>query len=301
MTADLALAVTATGAVLRPPGAPDDWFDVATELGRRGYKYLPPGAHYLLAAVRRALGTGAALAAEPDRRGLAVGCHGVLGDHYAAADRTVAAGHSDRLSPVTAPFFAVNALAGRVAGEHRTQGFTLTTTSPRVAGLEAWETGGRALRAGRCDVLVVATTEHGTGAADGAVAVVLEDAGRAAARGAVVHGRCRVGTGLVPATSDVPRATAALLGDLPRRLGLPDRIPVLMDSDGSAFADTVAGLVGEWGPVRPAAAGGPGCVPPVLAVSTAVAAGADTVVVSASRTGHVAVAHIIGPDKESAA
>ncbi|GIF02263.1 beta-ketoacyl synthase N-terminal-like domain-containing protein [Paractinoplanes rishiriensis] len=301
MTAGLSLAVTGTGAVLRPAGAPDDWFDVAAELGRRGYKYLPPGAHYLLAAVRRALGAHSAMAAEPDRRGLAVGCHGVLGDHYAAADHTVVTGHADRLSPVTAPFFAVNALAGRVASEQRIQGFTVTTTSPRIAGLEAWETGGRALRAGRCDVLVVATTEHGAGSADGAVAVVLEDAGRAAARGAAVQARCSVQTGLVPATADVPRETGALLRELARRLDLPARIPVLIDSDGSAFAATVTGLVAGWGPVRPAAAGGSGCVPPLRAVCAAVAGAADTVVVSASRTGHVAVARVSGAGEETGA
>jgi 3-oxoacyl-[acyl-carrier-protein] synthase II len=283
------LVVTGVGTALRPPGGSDDWFDVTARLGRRGYKYLPAGAHYLLAAVKDAVG-GAVDAVAPERRGLAVGCHGVLAAYYAAADRTVVDGSAEDLSPVTAPFFAINALAGRTAGEHAVKGFTLTTTSPRISGLQAWETGARAAAAGRCDVLVVAVTEHGAGDGDGAVAVVLESRDRAAARGATVHGECRVRTGFLPPDAD-PGEAAAYVRDLVGRVGAGDAVPVrLIADDAPAGRLVAAALQDRAGPLsHPSAASG-GCVTPVRAVSEALGRSGHTLIVTASSTGHIAAA-----------
>jgi 3-oxoacyl-[acyl-carrier-protein] synthase II len=279
------LVVTGVGTALRPSGAPDDWFDVPTRLGRRGYKYLPPGAHYLLAAVKDALGDAADTTA-PERRGLAVGCHGVLAGFYADVDRTVVGGSADDLSPVTAPFFAINALAGRAAGDHGFQGFTLTVTTPRIGGLQAWETGARAAAAGRCDQLVVAATEHGAGAGDGAVAVLLESRASAAARGATVSGACRVRTGYIPSTADRDRVTA-YVHDLVERVGAGPDVPVRLITDDSVTGRLVAAALQDR--TSPTAVDD-GCVAPVTAVCDALAEPGTTLIVTASSTGHIAAA-----------
>jgi 3-oxoacyl-[acyl-carrier-protein] synthase II len=208
----------------------------------------------------------------------------VLAAYYADADRTVTDGSADDLSPVTAPFFAINALAGRAAGEHAIQGFTLTTTSPRVGGLQAWETGARAATAGRCDLLVVAATEHGAGAGDGSVAVLLESRERAAARGATVFGACRVRTGHVPSTADPDRVTAYVL-DLVERVGAGPDVPVRLIADDSVTGRLVAAALHDR--VTPAPADR-GCVAPVQAVCDALDGPGTTLIVTASSTGHIA-------------
>src|SRR5690606_33360314 len=113
------IAVTGLGVVARERQA-DDWFDVAAELGPRGYKYLPPASQYLLAAARKAVaGRGGLKDVPPHRRGAAVGTNSALRAYFDDADRKVTAGHSDDLSPAGAPYFAVKVLSGRLASEHR--------------------------------------------------------------------------------------------------------------------------------------------------------------------------------------
>ncbi|MFF4623365.1 beta-ketoacyl synthase N-terminal-like domain-containing protein [Nonomuraea jabiensis] len=154
------IAVTGAGEVCAP-------FDVSEELGRRGYKYLLPASRYLLAATRRAVAAGGRLDHAPaERRGVAVGSNTAVREYFTQA---MAATSQADLSPAMAPYFAINVLAARVTGEHELKAFSLTCTSPNVAGFEAIELGGRALAAGRADVMVVAAME-GTGA----VAMVVE-------------------------------------------------------------------------------------------------------------------------------
>ena len=94
-------------------------------------------------------------------------------------DRQVAGEEgADGLAPVSAPYFAVNVLGNRVAADHGLKAFALTMASPRTAAMDAVEAGARALRAGRCDVALVAATEHrlpgGAAGEEGAVAFLLE-------------------------------------------------------------------------------------------------------------------------------
>ncbi|NUS86148.1 MAG: 3-oxoacyl-ACP synthase, partial [Streptomyces sp.] len=179
MTADL--IVTGVGTV-RPEG-----FDFKTALGPRGYKYLPTASQYFLAAAKRALadaGPGTLEATRAERRGAAVGTNSAAASLHDAMDRTVMETGAADLSPATAPYFSINLFGSRLATEHELKGFNLTFASPRVAGLEALETGRRALAAGRARWLLAGATEQvlaeGEPGAEtseaGAVALVLEPA-----------------------------------------------------------------------------------------------------------------------------
>ncbi|MFD0444511.1 beta-ketoacyl synthase N-terminal-like domain-containing protein [Streptomyces rhizosphaericus] len=171
-----------------------DGFDFRTALGRHGYKYLPAASQYFLAAAKRALaqaGPDALAAVGPEERGAAVGTNSAALALHHTMDRTVTATGAGDLSPVTAPYFSINLFGSRLATEHDLKGFNLTFTSPRVAGLEALQTGQRALATGRARRLLAGATEEalpeGEPGADtseaGAVALVLEPEPAARGRG----------------------------------------------------------------------------------------------------------------------
>jgi|GEM_PF-2806692 len=189
------------------PGAPDGWFDPKVRLGRRGYKYLPPACQYLLAAGRAALAdaagpgdaeAGGVLASvDPSARGVAVGTNCAASRLHAEMNRTIIETDADEISPALAPFFSINLFGSRLGAEHACQAFNLTLTSPRLAGLDAFALGARAVRLGRAEVLLVGVTEDAVapgeggmaGAEVGAVVLVCEPESRARARGAAPRGR----------------------------------------------------------------------------------------------------------------
>lgn len=218
------LVVSGVGTV-RPEG-----FDFRTALGPRGYKYLPTASQYFLAAAKRALagiGPDALDGVDAERRGAAVGTNSAAAALHDAMDRTVMETGAEDLSPVTAPYFSINLFGSRLATEHELKGFNLTFASPRVAGLEAIESGGRALAAGRAHWLLAGATEQvlaeGEPGADtseaGAVALVLEPATAVAARGGRVYGRVAVRSFFLPPAlaggrSGAERARALIDGAL---------------------------------------------------------------------------------------
>ncbi|MDT3399149.1 beta-ketoacyl synthase N-terminal-like domain-containing protein [Streptomyces sp. B1866] len=211
-----------------------DGFDFRTALGRRGYKYLPAASQYFLAAAKRALahaGEGSLTAADPQARGAAVGTNSAAAALHDAMDRTVIGAGAAELSPLTAPYFSVNLFGSRLATEHALKAFNLTFTSPRVAGLEALQTGLRAVAAGRAGWLLAGATEealppHEPGAKTseaGAVALVLEPARAVAARGGLPRGRVAVRTFFLPpreaASARGAEAAGELLADALAALG----------------------------------------------------------------------------------
>ncbi|MFI7538940.1 beta-ketoacyl synthase N-terminal-like domain-containing protein [Streptosporangium sp. NPDC049376] len=268
------IVVTGVGTVVPERHGP--WFDVTTELGPRGYKYLPPASQYLLAAARRAVTGGGGLEHVPaHRRGAAVGTNGALRAYFDDVDRVVTTGHSDDLSPAGAPYFAINVLSGRLASDHQIKAFSLTLTSPRVAGFEAVEIGLRALAAGRADVLIAAAMEHGLphhapglAAEQGAVAMTMEPRALAEERGAPILGSCFARTAFAPpalmTTSAGRRQLAAQIETAVSRLGTGDVVvrPVL---DDSAVSRALAGVLAATGlTVRPALTADGGCLAPLL-------------------------------------
>ncbi|HZM83223.1 MAG TPA: beta-ketoacyl synthase N-terminal-like domain-containing protein, partial [Candidatus Limnocylindrales bacterium] len=216
-----------------PPG----WFDYKTELGPRGYKYLPPALHYLLTAARHALADGVGAA------GVVLGTNSAVSALHAAMDRTVVQSHSAELSPMLAPYFSVNLAAGKLASEHRLTGFQLTLTSPRIAGLEAIQVAARALAMGRASCLLIAATEAAPDPAEpgadrgeeGAVVLVARPLSNVDASGAGVRstagsagssaalsggGTCRARTFFVP--PDAPHRAGEALAAAWAGLGLWD-------------------------------------------------------------------------------
>jgi 3-oxoacyl-[acyl-carrier-protein] synthase II len=284
------LTVTGIGVVMRDTPAQDGpWFDPRARLGARGYKYLPPACQYLLAAARTAGDPGDALAAVPaECRGVAVGTNGALTELFDQMDRQVTEGHADDLSPVTAPYFATNVTSNRLSVDLDCTGFSLTFTSPRVAGLEAIQHGARALATGRCARLVVAVAEHG--AEQGAVVLLCAPPGTDAG-----YGSCFARTGFVP-----PRGLDSVAGRVRATEVVTDLLSAV-DGQGAVRLVVDDSPVGRMvaGAVR--AAGMPDVVPrragSLAAMASAaelLAAGAAGVVVVASEQGNVAVAGISG-------
>ncbi|MFI9629741.1 beta-ketoacyl synthase N-terminal-like domain-containing protein [Streptomyces sp. NPDC052042] len=290
----------------RPRAAvPEGWFDHRTELGRRGYKYLPTAAQYFLAASNRALAAGAGFTGvPPQERGAAVGTNSGADALHSAMDATVMKSGAGDLSPATAPFFSINLFGSRMAMEHQLQGFNLTLTSPRVAGLEAVQTGARALRLGRASWLLAGATEEaadplepGVSAAEsGAVALVLESADRAAARGATVLGHISVRSGYLPppaaGTDRGRRRLARLLDGLAPEEADATPYGVTAVLDDSAVSGAVAAALGPAARHVPA---GSGCLEPLLQTAGALAGGRErrpTAVVTAAAQGGVAVCWI---------
>lgn len=282
---------------------PDGWFDPRQRLGKRGYKYLPAASQYLLAAAHGALADARddLAAVAPDARGVAVGTNSAASALHASMDRTVVRSSADDLSPAFAPFFSINLFSSRLATEHELKGFNLTSTSPRVAGLEALETGLRSLRLGRAAWLLVGATEEPLdpdqpGAASsecGAVALVLEPAQAAEHRGAAVYGHLRARTAfLAPALAaghaGQRRATELWREGL-RALGAGSGpAGALLVVDDSPVGRAVAAAVGED---SQRAAAGAGCLEPMLQAAGLVACGAcERVLVTASAHGNVAIA-----------
>lgn len=234
--------------------AGDDWFDVRTALGPRGYKYLPPAAQYLLAAARRAVADAGPFleAVGEEQRGAAAGTNSGVAALHDQLDRTVVDANADDISPLTAPFFSVNLLASQLSLHHGIKGFNLTLTSPVVAGLEAVEVGSRFVAMGRSRVLMAGATEAevrgeapGTGSDEaGAAVLVLESADAALARGARVYGSCRVRTLFLPPqvlTRGGDREAARnVVIDARRALGDgAAELPVAAELDGSLVSTVV--------------------------------------------------------------
>ncbi|WP_053161059.1 beta-ketoacyl synthase N-terminal-like domain-containing protein [Streptomyces caatingaensis] len=232
--------------------ADDAWFDVAAELGPRGYKYVPPSCRYLLAATRRAVAdAGGSPAAVPEaERGMAVGTNSGIAALIDGMDATVTGPGAERLSPATAPYFSINTLAGRVAMDHGVKGWNLTLTSPRTAGLEALLAGARAVAAGRSTVLLAGSTEaalpdhHPAHAASeaGAVVLVLEPRGRAAA---APYGTCRTAVFSLPAAEpQLDEILIRLLKDAPA----PDSALLVTDAtDASPLGAVLADALRRFG------------------------------------------------------
>ncbi|MGF1662367.1 MAG: hypothetical protein ACFCVG_07825 [Kineosporiaceae bacterium] len=129
--AGTAAAAAASGA------APTDWFDHATVLGPRGYKYLPLPSQLSLAAGRRAL-SGVDLEAVPSTsRSLWVAASTAAASLHEPMDATVRSRGADLLSPLGAPFFSINLAAGRLSSELLSHGGATTYTTPGTAGLDA--------------------------------------------------------------------------------------------------------------------------------------------------------------------
>ncbi|MFI0821518.1 beta-ketoacyl synthase N-terminal-like domain-containing protein [Streptomyces sp. NPDC021098] len=287
-----------------------DGFDFRVELGRRGYKYLPSASQYVLAAAKRALadaGEDALTAAGPERRGAAVGTNSAATALHHAMDRTVTGASAAELSPVTAPYFSINLFGSRLATEHDLKGFNLTVTSPRVAGLEALQTGARAVAAGRASRLLAGATEEalpegepGAYASEaGAVALLLEPAAAVAERGGRAHGRVGVRTAFLPpalaATADgAPQAAEALrdaLAALGHRPGDPLTVTAVLDE--SPVGEAVAAAF----PGAARVPAGSGCLAPLARVAAALRRPPDHAhaVVTAAAEGNTAVC-LITPD-----
>ncbi|WP_055555222.1 beta-ketoacyl synthase N-terminal-like domain-containing protein [Streptomyces sp. NBRC 110028] len=286
-----------------------DGFDFRAELGRRGYKYLPSASQYVLAAAKRALadaGEDALTAAGPERRGAAVGTNSAATSLHHAMNRTVVgAGGAGALSPATAPYFSINLFGSRLATEHDLKGFNLTVTSPRVAGLEALQTGARAVAAGRASRLLAGATEEalpeGEPGADtseaGAVALLLEPAAAVAERGGRAYGRVGVVTFFLPPALAVPAggagAAAEALRDalaaLGHRPGTPPTVTAVLD--GSPVGEAVGEAVVAAFPGAERVPAGAGCLAPLAHVAAALRHPTDHAhaVVTAAAEGNTAV------------
>ncbi|AVT29691.1 3-oxoacyl-ACP synthase [Plantactinospora sp. BC1] len=302
------VVVTGIGVCAPPverPAADGAWFDVRTQLGRRGYKYLPAACQYLLVAGRQALddaGDCLTGAAEQDR-GVVIGTNNGAAALHDEQDRTVIAEHASELSPVTAPYGAVNVLTSRLSMEHGFTGISLTLISPLVAGLESVQVGARAFAAGRADLLLVGAMEQAVPAPEaaapeeGAVVLVLEPPERAAARGATGYGRCAVRTLLLPphglAAGAGRERAVAVLREAAHSLGA-DQVPVHAVLDDSPVSELVAGAVpAAVGPVRDAGPPAAGSLTPMLRLADRLrAADGDSLLVTAAGTGNVAMVRI---------
>ncbi|WP_189151925.1 beta-ketoacyl synthase N-terminal-like domain-containing protein [Streptomyces lacrimifluminis] len=308
-----------------------EWFNHRTRLGPRGYKYLPSAAQYILAAARAAqVDRGCPEAHPADRRGFLLATNAGLAGLFDSMDATIAAEGAAGISPASAPYFAVNVLGNRLAAELSLNGFALTFATARTAAVDALSTGALALASGRCDTLVLAAVEEpvpdgrGGGGEQGAVALTLEPAVAARARGTAVRATLRTRSLFVPPAAldgaqgraHADRVLAAALTQVLPSANPPSTVHVDLDSS-PVSAAVVAALAGI--PVRlpepprdgPYPDGPPedddpartgrllpprriGCLGPALAVARAVnaAKGGDQLVVCATGAGHVALVRV---------
>ncbi|RNG07753.1 beta-ketoacyl synthase N-terminal-like domain-containing protein [Streptomyces botrytidirepellens] len=285
-----------------------DGFDFRDELGRRGYKYLPSASQYVLAAAKRALvdaGEDALTAAVPELRGAAVGTNSAATALHHAMDRTVTGAGAGELSPATAPYFSINLFGSRLATEHDLKGFNLTLTSPRIAGLEALQTGARALAAGRASRLLAGATEEalpedepGADTSEaGAVALLLEPAAAVAERGGRAYGRIAVRTFFLPpslaASTGGAGAAAEALRDALAALGHRPGTPLTFTAvlDGSPVGEAVGEAVAAAAPGAERVPAGAGCLAPMARVAAALRNRPDHAhaVVTAAAEGNTAV------------
>ncbi|TQJ23666.1 3-oxoacyl-[acyl-carrier-protein] synthase II [Micromonospora sp. A202] len=280
------------------------WFDHRTRLGARGYRYLPPATQYALAAARHAAG-GTGLAEVPEvRRGLALATNGGLGRLFDDMDRQVASAEgAEGLAPVSAPYFALNVLGNRVAADHGLKAFALTMASPRTAAMDAVEAGARALRAGRCDVALVAATEHhlpdaGSGSApgeEGAVALVLEASDGRQETPVLRAGSLFVPPQVLAAPGGTERAAVAIRAAVRRVTGdaAPGlRVRLILDGSGLAelTARTVAAALAGSDVTQHRTESPLGCLTPALHLADALTGEpGDTLLVTAVHDGHLAI------------
>ncbi|MER6875059.1 beta-ketoacyl synthase N-terminal-like domain-containing protein, partial [Amycolatopsis sp. NPDC000673] len=233
--------------------------------------------------------------APPEARAAVVGSTVGLGPLYREIEQAALAGDGHQVSPASAPFFAVNAIAGRLAADLMVKGFTMTTTSPGVGGLEAVAAAGRALALGRCDVALAGATEHARAGGQGAAVLVCERRPEALARGAHVYGSCRVRTAFGPprlvAEPTGARRLAAELDELLDQLAVSPDVPVSVMCDDSAVGSAVARRFPEarWEPPDSR----DGCLRPVLGIAAPLAAGRQQLVVTATTVGNIALAHVV--------
>jgi 3-oxoacyl-[acyl-carrier-protein] synthase II len=316
----LGLGMIAPGAVrpadaLEPTVEPlGDWFDPEALLPGRGYRRLPPGCRYLLAAARSAVAdTGAWFAGlpAPDRAA-------VIGGNNAGAtlqddfDRTVIDTGAADLSPARVPYMALSMFGGRLAPEHGLRAFVLATNSPAVAGLEAVQAAARALAAGRATAVLVGAVEdrpapvqgggceHDLGAA--VLVCVPEGAPVAGERS---YGRCSVRGAFVGAAGGVPE-TSDVLDPLWKELladGPPvARIDAVLDDSpaGAAVAAWLTARAGDHAVTVLARPPGCGSLAPLRRVVGRLAAGTPgrVVVLAGSAHGHVSIAEVL-PEQTS--
>ena len=287
-------------------GAADGaWFDVAARLGGRGYKYLPAASQYLLAAARAALrdAGGDLERTPPERRAATTGTNSGAAPVHEQIDRELLAGGPDALSPMLAPYFSINLIPGRLATESRLKGFSLTLTTPRVAGLEAIEAAHRAISLGRADLVLAGAAEApppivaGVAPEAGAGVLVLEREAAARERGARVRGTCQIATCFIsPSTlgSARGRAAAALtLDETLARLGAEGE-PAWVTADGSHVAGSVAASLERRCLTTAARPAGAGCLRPLLDVAGLLAAGGGPTLLAASAPqGNVALVRVV--------
>ncbi|MFG6201314.1 beta-ketoacyl synthase N-terminal-like domain-containing protein [Nonomuraea sp. JJY05] len=313
----LGLGMIAPGAVrpahaLEPPVEPlPDWFDTEALLPGRGYRKLPPGCRYLLAAARSALDdTGAWFAGLPPQDRAAV-----IGGNNAGAtlqddfDRTVIATGAADLSPARVPYMALSMFGSRLAPEHGLQAFVLAINSPAVAGLEAVQTAARALATRRATAVLAGAVEDrpapvqgGGDAHDLGAAVLVCVPEGASVAGERAYGHCSVRGAFVGAAGGVPEVSE-VLDPLWKELladGRPvARIDAVLD-DSPAGAAVVAWLTARAGDravttlARPP---GSGTLAPLRRVVGRMAAGTAerAVVLAVSAHGHVSIADVL-PD-----
>jgi 3-oxoacyl-[acyl-carrier-protein] synthase II len=296
MTVDL--VVSGVGAV-RPEG-----FDYRTELGPRGYKYLPLASQYLLAAAKRAVADAGDIpvSVAEESRAAIVGTNSAASSLHAVMDRTVIETSAQDLSPATAPFFSINLFGSRLSTEYALKGFNLTITTPRVAGLEALQIGDRSVALGRASWLLVGATEAALDGVEpgahtseaGAVALVLESADAVARRGSQACGRCRVRTAfLPPATASRDRATELVRAAFAT---LGEGYPVRAVLDGSPVAEALAVAIAlETGTEVVRDEGGAGCLAGLTHVAEALKGASRQLVIIAAAEGNVAFALITPP------
>lgn len=199
------IVVSAVGTCLPSNRADRGWFDQRTELGR-GYRYLPPSAHYAIAATNRALHRHHPVV-PTSRRGVVIGTETGTSGLHAEIDRAVLDDRAAELSPVRVPYFSHNLVGSRLAAEYESTGFSMSMHTPRTAALEAISVGIRSLQLGRIDWLLASGTESDTGSAagptvdEGAITVVLERADSCRRRGGTALGTLDVRTLFVPPES----------------------------------------------------------------------------------------------------
>jgi 3-oxoacyl-[acyl-carrier-protein] synthase II len=281
------------------------WFDTAALLPGRGYRRLPPGCLYLLAAARAALAdTGPWFAALPaESRAAVIGANNVGAALQHDFDRTVIDVGAAGLSPALVPYMALSMYASRLAPEHGLRAFALATNSPAVAGLEALQTAARALAAGRASALLVGAVEdrpapaqgggtvHDLGAA--VLACVAEDA---SASGAPEYGHCSVRRAFVGARGEVDDALAPLWEGLVGDGRPPARVDAVLDDSpaGDAVGVWLAKRAGDAEVATVVRAPGGGCLTPVRQVVGHLATGAAerVAVVAVSAHGQVSIADV---------
>lgn len=239
--------------------APSDWFDLATALPGRGYKRLPHGCLYLLAAARAALlDAGGRLATvPPERRAAVIGTNNVGAALLEEIDRTIVDHGAAELSPASAAFVSMSNFASRLAIEHQLNGFSLTANSPAVAGLEALQIAARALTANRATAVLVGAVEdkplegeHTYDGADiGAAVLVCEPVGASKTPSSASYGTCSAhSVFLNPTGADTASALEPLWEVLNQTGALPEQIDTVLDD--SAVGRAVAAWLADRVPAN---------------------------------------------------